>query len=477
MSMRPQVLSSVCVLACLPGSAFAQGRVDVLIVCDTDTKLAGIERDARAMRAVFEAGIQDPRLLRITNFTGPMVSPQQVFDYYRKVQVGPNDALVFFYTGHGATDPRRGHCLTTERGMIYRDDLRKAMQARGTRLNVLLTDCCSNVVDLPPAMQAPTAAPPTLPEFVRPLLRQLFLEHRGTVDITAAELGQSAWATNLLGGFFANALSEHLFSFDVKGHDVNGDGFVTWAEFFAPIRDQTQFTYRSFRRSVLDDDAAKYSGRVVAALQKQEEQVPHAFSLGERGPAVATDYFVPNLNAYVSFEPLGQRYGLKLTRPPLSGSPLLPRQLEPGDMIIEMDGLPLRHPVDVLSHVGATPSVFINTRNDQKTPMQLQLPNQVYNAEWAPVESLTRGLGIYYRLVPMGQGAYGARLSRQPIANSPVTVLRLEIGDMIVSLDETTIHGPDDVVNHVGKTSLRFINIRTGEAQSGEITLPAQVVR
>src|SRR5205823_6528277 len=111
----------------LAGRSHAQGRIDVLIVCDTDTKLQGIERDARAMRAVFEAGIQDPRLLSITTFTGALVSPAQVFDYYRKVQVGPNDALVFFYTGHGATDPTRGHCLTTERGMIYRKDLRAAL--------------------------------------------------------------------------------------------------------------------------------------------------------------------------------------------------------------------------------------------------------------------------------------------------------------------------------------------------------------
>lgn len=464
------------VFGCLwPLTLLAQGRIDVLIVCDTDTKLQGIERDARAFRSVFETGIQDPRLLRVTSFTGALVSPQQVFDYYRRVQVGPNDTLVFFYTGHGATDPNRGHALTTERGVIYRNDLRRAMQGRGARLNVLLSDCCSNVVDLPPSITAGAPAPGALPDVVRPLLRQLFLEHRGTVDITAAEVGQSAWATNLLGGFFAHALTEHLFSFDVKGHDANKDGFVTWAEIFEPVRENTRLSFRSFRQEVLAN-AARYSARLVDALNKQDEQTPLAFSLGERGPAVATDYFAPNIGAHVSFEPLGQRYGLKVTRPPQSGSPLLAAGISVGDMIIEMDELPFRHPVDVLTHVAVTPTVFINAR-DEKVATRLQLPNQVFTPDWAPPERLARGLGIQYRLVPLGQGSFGARLSRQPFAYAPVNALRLEIGDMIVTLDEMPIRGPDDVLNHVGKTSVRFINIRTGEADVGDVMLPAQVVR
>lgn len=122
----------------------------------------------------------------------------------------------------------------------------------------------------------------------------------------------------------------------------------------------------------------------------------------------------------------------------------------------------------------------------------------------AGVEYFAPNLGIYYRLVPYGVGGgaynpttgnydpsnppggvyqapspfpqapmtYGARLSRYPVANSAAANLQFEPGDMIVTLDNMTISGPNDVLNHRFQTSMIFINVRTGQPQATQIYLP-----
>jgi hypothetical protein len=66
----------------------------------------------------------------------------------------------------------------------------------------------------------------------------------------------------------------------------------------------------------------------------------------------------------------------------------------------------------------------------------------------------------------------GARLSRYPTANSAFAAHRLEPGDMLIDLDDQPIRNTDDVANHRFRTSFRFVNIRTGLIQAGEVNLP-----
>ncbi|MFO0958618.1 MAG: caspase family protein [Isosphaeraceae bacterium] len=472
-------LATACLLA-LAGPARGQGKIDLLIVCDTDSKLQGVERDGRQVRNIFEKGILDTRLLRATTLQGAQVHPNQILDYYRRVAIGPDDTLVFYYSGHGAIDPDRGQAMTTERGVLFRRDLQALMESRRARLNVILTDCCSNIVVLPPAgvAAAPMASAPQTPPLVDPLLRQLFLEHRGTVCITAASPGESAWGDNDLGGYFTASITSSLRFGDPKGYDNNGDGFAGWDEVFPEIREGARMHYAMFRNRVLQAKSS-FPARLVRDVEKQSQQTPSASIKAVRSAAVPTDRFIPNLGVFAEFVPYGYALGLgmKITRPPQSGSALLAAGIGVGDMIVEMDELPIRHPVDVLSHVEATPAVVIDGRSGGKRPVQLQLPKQVFNADWAPPERLAKALGLYYRLVPLGSGLYGARLSRTPYGNAPVNALRLEICDMIVELDGQSIRGPDDVANHVGETDVRFINIRTGYPDNGKVRLPAQVVR
>jgi hypothetical protein len=101
--------------------------------------------------------------------------------------------------------------------------------------------------------------------------------------------------------------------------------------------------------------------------------------------------------------------------------------------------------------------------------------------ELAPVPGTYRTdrLGLEFRLLPY-RGHYGARLTRPPAAGSPFLKLRrpegsptyLESGDMIVTLDDQIIDGPADIENHVVRTKVDFVNIRTGRVEVVWAMLP-----
>lgn len=71
-------------------------------------------------------------------------------------------------------------------------------------------------------------------------------------------------------------------------------------------------------------------------------------------------------NLGVDYQPVHYHdgtFGARLTRPPLAGSPAAAFGLEPGDIILELDGQRFRDPADLLAHRGETTIQLINVRN------------------------------------------------------------------------------------------------------------------
>jgi serine protease Do len=77
-------------------------------------------------------------------------------------------------------------------------------------------------------------------------------------------------------------------------------------------------------------------------------------------------------------------------------------------------------------------------------------------------------LGIFYRVEPYG-GAIGARLTRPPTPGSAAAQIQLEPGDFVTHLDGRPLYGPNDLRNHAGRTTVQFVNIRTGRPQAGVV--------
>jgi hypothetical protein len=279
---RPVLLSLTALVALVVPALAPAARADghaqprelkvlrVLLVIDSDSNLAdSVRRDRDNLQGALESNIPEGRR-KIDVLEGKKVTREEILRYYRDLKVGPDDALLFFYAGHGATDPKLGHCLQPQMGktpLVPRAEIRKAMQDKSAGLVLLLTDCCSTALrTMKPSPRDPMSPAPRM----HPILRCLFFQHHGTVDITAAEDGTGSYGDADHGGVFTGALVS-LLQGDLKDMDQNNDGFLTWNEFFPHLTRETEKHFKDFA------NRARAKGEFV----KQKTQRPHSFALPE----------------------------------------------------------------------------------------------------------------------------------------------------------------------------------------------------
>lgn len=239
-----------------------------LIVIDTLSGLGeSVAVDGSHIEDLLRGGIPRDRL-DVTLLTGKDVTAPKILDYYRNVKVGPGDGLLFFYAGHGATDPEKGHFFALQKlhtTPLSRSDLRQAMLARRPGLVVILTDCCSTRFKI--GKKRKVTAIPGVANHLDPALRCLLFQHRGVVDVTAAAEG-AAFGDDDEGGLFTRTLTG-----SIRRHAARlttaPDKFVSWVELF---HDVEQGTAREFAHWSRDQQAR---GEHV----DQKTQKPRAFEL------------------------------------------------------------------------------------------------------------------------------------------------------------------------------------------------------
>ncbi len=174
---------------------------------------------------------------------------------------------------------------------------------------------------------------------------------------------------------------------------------------------------------------------------------------------------------------VGDAAGARLSRDPIAGSGAAQLRLEPGDTICLLDSLPIRMAVDVMNHHARTDVVFINVRTGKPQSAVMELPPFTPLPPEVPREIFAPNLGIHYQPIPLAGGTIGARLSRTATGNVPAAAIGLELGDMIIRLDSQPITKPEDVLAHIDQTSVEFVNIRTGKAETRVVQLPAQAAQ
>lgn len=249
-------------------------RLRVLLVFDTDSNLQKqLEIDKFNLVGLFRQNVPASRL-SLTVLEGDKARRGEILRYYRTLETGPDEALLCFYGGHGATDPEKGHYLALQEATageeLYRSDLRRAMRARQAGLVVLLTDCCSTPVRRRP-VPGTDLSPKSKDDEVElhPLFRRLFFQARGLVDVNAAT-DEASWGDSLNGGLFTNVLTRLLFS----SRDPERDRLATWPAFFARLRDETESSFVS------------WAGQMRSQGEKVEArtQTPYAWFLGADAP-------------------------------------------------------------------------------------------------------------------------------------------------------------------------------------------------
>jgi hypothetical protein len=263
----------------LGGQARAQApelqKVHILMVFDTNAKelAKSLGIDKRRMITLWKETIpQDRRTIKLLE--GEEATKEQILNYYKNLQVGRNEGVVFYYAGHGATDKEtRKHFFDLKKGPpLLREDLTSVMGSKKAELVLLLTDCCSSPQEFKEddkLFEERAVGKIKTTDRVHPTVRCLLFQARGTVDITAAT-DNASWSDNLQGGIFTRSI-HRMMKTPIDVLDANKDRFISWREFYPQLSNETQSLFGSWRKEMIS------RGEKV----DERKQVPHAFKLGK----------------------------------------------------------------------------------------------------------------------------------------------------------------------------------------------------
>ena len=185
-----------------------------------------------------------------------IITTQQVVEWITALQPNPEDTILVYYSGHGVIDKSDKQFLNFGVSItddpIHRDRIAELLRQKQGRLKLLITDTCSEKVDMALVttygfLGVQVQPIPLIGEIIKPpYIKHLFLRHSGFLDITAAAPGQYAWGAvdtdgSGIGGYFTSTFVKSL----GKGADSNRDQFLSWEEAFQRVRSGTEALFES----------------------------------------------------------------------------------------------------------------------------------------------------------------------------------------------------------------------------------------
>lgn len=231
-------------------TASAQTTYCLILLMDSDVNIsASVIKDAETVQKALEVlqseGISELKMTTMRS-SEKKVKTSDMIEWIGNLDPSEDDVVMIYYSGHGFIDEQNRHYLSFEEGdTIPRSDIISRLNELDCRLRILITDSCSNLVSLPTPV---TSSPRSIGEKQdRKYYKDLFIDHRGLLDVTAASEGEYAWGNSTLGGYFTSS----LFS------SFKGDGirFRTWEDVIKDAKDgvmrkfqETQFSTTDIRR-------------------------------------------------------------------------------------------------------------------------------------------------------------------------------------------------------------------------------------
>ena len=168
-----------------------------------------------------------------------IIKPAQVTEWLSQVKTGPTDTLLIYFSGHGKMDRYHSHWLhfdETSDNRLSRDALEARLEEKPARLKMLITDTCSQMVNTE-GLTARKVAFVGVKGRVSFYAKNLFLEHTGFLNVTAALPGKLAYGDTDIGGYFTHAIAGSLNSDTDKMPPAN---FLSWVEVFNAAKERTQ---------------------------------------------------------------------------------------------------------------------------------------------------------------------------------------------------------------------------------------------
>lgn len=129
---------------------------------------------------------------------------------------GPQDLLVFYYSGHGHNvegNPSKYPFLNVadyQQNPLSLAEVGSILKAKNARLCLTIGDCCNNVI---PNANRGVGRPvktkaANSPEAAQQIIKKLFLAHRGSITISSSRVGQVSYSLTPDGSAYTIAFEE-----------------------------------------------------------------------------------------------------------------------------------------------------------------------------------------------------------------------------------------------------------------------------
>ncbi|HEU0070709.1 MAG TPA: DM9 repeat-containing protein [Alphaproteobacteria bacterium] len=206
MSGLSRLFAAIVAVALLSGAPPASAQtLHAILIADTNDASIGVsvKKDFEGLKRLVTAvsgytGMQ----LSLQALEGAQVTLANVRGAVNNVKAGPDDAILFYYSGHGFRTwnktSRFPYLYISNQGQDFTEIVAE-LRKKAPRLLIAVTDSCNNVMDLPVAQAMMMRSAP--PDYKKTYSR-LWRDAAGEVVIASSSEGEYAWGDDDAGGFF-----------------------------------------------------------------------------------------------------------------------------------------------------------------------------------------------------------------------------------------------------------------------------------
>ncbi len=455
-------------------TAHAEPAIHLVVVADTlDPRIGGsVEVDMQSIARTFAGQARNGDRLKIVTVEREECRPDLILWRIAALRPGPDDAVVVFFSGHGAFDDQEGQYFKFPRlgpqTFLTRRQVREAIKAKGTRLGVLITDCCSNISIIPKLPRAPYLGAPMAPAppLISPLFRSLFLETRGLVDVTSSKKGERSLAYPATRTEGENAVHAQggLFTTSFQGVLArHQEESLTWPTVVELTANLVRKEFQCLKPDGLDNEDQPENPQMtqtVSALDLGLIETVH-----KPGPVGPDDPDMPTFGmdwtlGVLGYENGGRGIGVWASLP---GSPAARLGLEHGDQVLRINDTAIRtargyhHLVE--DSGGIVELAFRDVRTGQVRRATVKLEEEPTRNEGAPNKE---EFGVTGEAIE-GQGIRVVAIAR----GSPAALVGLDPGDVIMDINGKPMRTMDEYHEAIRKSASEMwftvLNVRTGK--------------
>jgi S1-C subfamily serine protease len=461
--------------------AHAEPAIHLVVVGDTlDPKIGGsVAVDMQNIIETFSGQVRKGDRLKIVTVKSSECRPDLILRRIAALRPEPLDAVVVYFSGHGAFDNQEDQYFKFPRlgpqGLLTRRQVREAIRAQGTRLGVLITDCCNNMSIIPRLPRAPTFGAPMAPEppLYSPLFRSLFLETRGFIDVTSSKKGERSLAypaTRFVGekridpqgGLFTTSFQNVLVRHQQES--------LEWSVVVTMTSDLVRKEFERLKPDGLDNEDQPENPQMtqtvfaselglretVHKLNPVDPDRPEGHLIDPDAPGFGEDWTL----GVLGYENRGRGIVVWASLP---GSPAARLGLEYGDQVLRINDTTIRtargyHHL-VADSGGIVELAFRDVRTGKVRSATMKLESEPRRNQAIPDKDELGATGEAIE----GQGIRVVAIAK----GSPAALLGLDPGDVITDINGKPVRTMDEyhraVRSSTGEMWFTVLNVRTGK--------------